>query len=221
MEIDKEDENEPPGLVVKVSDHLVKLSKKSRAIGREFYKTKNESGVVADDLDPLNEDGHEIMKGLIWKYPKRVLILLTARCASYCRFCTRRRICDIKDSCLTRKQIENICNYLANNKELNEVVISGGDLLVEEKQLIFFISRLVKIKNIKIIRIHTKVPVSDPDMIGEKFYKCLTGIKKQAVYVSIHFEHPDELSKKTLKVIERLRHTGAILLSQSVFLKEK
>jgi len=213
------EESEPPGLAVKVSGHLRKLSKKSKAIEREFFKSEDED-LEDGYTDPLIEDEYEKVPGLIWKYPKRVLILMTKKCASYCRFCTRRRRVDeIKNSCLTKKQMETICKFLEKKSEISEVVVSGGDPLAEEKELIYFIAKLKKIKSIKIIRIHTRVPVSNPDQISQKFYESIAKIKKQVVYVSVHFEHPDELTKKTIQVIKKLRQAGAIMLSQSVFLK--
>jgi len=215
----EKDDKKPPGLAVKVSKHLRQLAKKSKAIEREFFKSDEED--IKDGFkDPLVEDEYEKVLGLIWKYPKRVLILMTKKCASYCRFCTRRRRVDeIKNSCLTKIQMEDICKFLEKKSEISEVVISGGDPLAEESELIYFINQLKKIKSLKIIRIHTRVPVSNPDQISQKFYESIAKIKRQVVYISVHFEHPDELTKKTIEVIKKLRQAGAIMLSQSVFLK--
>ena len=216
------EKEEPPGkLAILISPHLKKLARGSKAVHRQFYPSKEENCFTSRAYgDPLLEDRFIKTKGLVHKYPNRVLIELTLSCASYCRFCTRRRrVEEIKNSCLTKLQVEAICKFLETKSEISEVVISGGDPLAEEKELIYFISQLKKIKSIKIIRIHTRVPVSNPDQISQKFYESIAKIKKQAVYVSVHFEHPDELTKKTIEVIRKLRQAGAIMLSQSVFLK--
>lgn len=215
---EKEDKK-PPGLTVKISGHLRQLAKKSTAIKREFFKTEEEDKEEGWG-DPLIEDHYEKIPGLIWKYPKRVLILMTKKCASYCRFCTRRRrVEEIANSCLTKKQMKNIVGYLEKNEEISEVVISGGDPLAQEKELIYFIGLLKKIVSLKIIRIHTRVPVANPDQISPRFFRTIKNITKQVVYMSVHFEHPDELTTKTVGVIKKLRQSGAIMLSQSVFLK--
>jgi len=108
--------------------------------------------------------------------------------------------------------------YLLSRPEINEAVISGGDPLTAPQLLIYALKKFKKLKQIKIIRIHTRVPVSNPKLLTVKLLNSIKLIK-QPVYVSIHFEHPDELTKPTIKAIHDLRKAGAILLSQSVFLK--
>lgn len=214
------DEQPPSKLAVLISPHLKSLAKKSKAVRTEFYPSPQEDCISNKAfLDPLMEDQFVKTRGLVHKYPNRVLIELTLSCASYCRFCTRRRmVSDIKKLMLTEKDIDNMYRYLKSRPDINEVVISGGDPFTVPATLKYALQRFDEVKSITIIRIHTRVPVSNPHLIRPAFYTVLKKIKKP-LYISIHFEHPDEITKPTVEVIKKLRACGATLLSQSVFLR--
>lgn len=219
-----EDTEQPPSnhqLLFRVTPHLIKLAKKSAAVRAEFYPSPKEARVSkASFSDPLNEDRFIKVKGLVHKYPQRVLIELTMNCAAYCRFCTRRRkVSDLKKGQLTPNDINAIAEYLTLHPEINEVVISGGDPLTAPELLKILLKRCQGIKSIKIIRIHTRVPVSSPDLVTPSLINTLRSIKGRPLYLSVHFEHPDELTPETIAAVNKIRKTGAILLSQSVFLK--
>lgn len=208
-------------MLVKISKHLQKLARKSKAIKKEFYPSKKENEYSEEAfIDPLLEDKFIPTKGLCHKYPHRVLIELTMNCASFCRFCTRRRkVSDIEKGKLTKKDADRMIEYIKSRPEINEVIFSGGDPLMVPNLLIYALNKFSRMSQIKIIRLHTRVPVSDPRLLTKEILNAFSKIKKQPFYVSIHFEHPDELTPRTIKVIKGLRKTGAILLSQSVFLK--
>jgi lysine 2,3-aminomutase len=210
----------PGGLKFSVSNHLKKLAKKSPAVYREFYPSPEEYKCTVNSYDdPLVENEHVATKGLVYKYPGRVLILLTMTCAAYCRFCTRRRVVsDIIGGLVTRSDIRNMEKFLRAHEEINELIFSGGDPLTTPDLLIYALKKLSKLKQIKIVRIHTRIPVSNPKLLNFKLLNLIKLIK-QPVYVSVHFEHPDELTPETIDAVNRLRKAGAILLSQSVFLK--
>lgn len=216
------DDDKPPGsLVVSISSHLRKLAKKSPAVKREFYPSEEESLCSASSyIDPLLEEKFTKTKGLVHKYPSRVLITLTASCAAYCRFCTRRRMVgDIEKGKLTKGDVDKMVEYLNSNKSINEVILSGGDPFTVPDLLVYTISKIKRLKQIKIIRIHTRVPVSCPSAVTPEILKAIKSIKTKPIYLSIHFEHPDELTKPTIRAVKAIREAGAILLSQSVFLK--
>jgi len=209
-------------MLVKISNHLRKLAKKSRAIRKQFFPSSKEKEFSNRALiDPLQEDTYKPVKGLIHKYPKRVLIELTLNCASFCRFCTRRReVSDIEKGKLSKKDIEKMIDYVKSQPEINEAIFSGGDPLTVPKLLIYALNRFSKLRQIKILRVHTRVPVSDPRLLTKEILNTFSKVNKQKpLYLSIHFEHPDELTPKTIKAIKNLRKTGAILISQSAFLK--
>lgn len=214
---------EPPGkLIVKISPHLKRLSGKHEAIKKQFYPSLKENNISRNALlDPLIEEHYLKTKGLYHKYSNRVLILLTLACASYCRFCTRkRRISELKEGRLNNKDIKNIIDYLKKHPQINETVFSGGDPLMAPKNLIYALNKIAKLPQIKIIRVHTRVPISAPSLVKQSIIDTLAKITNKAVYVSLHFEHPAEITAGTIKIINKLRKAGAILLSQSVFLKE-
>ncbi len=215
------DEEPPPnGLVFQVSPHLAKLSENSPAIRRQFYPSDDELQISDETYeDPLLEDSHVVTKGLVHKYPSRVLVTLTMTCAAYCRFCTRRRIVsDMEKGKLTSADVDNMVKYLTAHPEINEVIFSGGDPVTAHNLLIEAIDKIRALPQIKVIRVHTRTPVSQPSLITPKLLKTFKQIE-QPLYVSVHFEHPDEMSPETLTVIKKIQKTGAILLSQSVFLK--
>ncbi len=199
----KPQDKPPGGLAVLISPHLKKLAKKSRPVRKEFYPSPEE---FADSKtcfsDPLLEDKFTKTRGLVHKYQNRVLILLTLTCASYCRFCTRRRIVsDLKRGTITKKDIDKMINYLLKHPAVTEVIFSGGDPLTVPSLLEYAIKKMSPLKQIKIIRLHTRVPVSQPKLITPKILKIFKSIKRQPFYLSIHFEHPDELTSETISTI--------------------
>lgn len=242
--VEEPTEEKPPSispLLFKVTPHIEKLAKKSEAVNKEFFPSPEEENISAAAFsDPLNEDRFIKTKGLVHKYPSRVLIELTLNCTAYCRFCTRRRkVSDIKKGALKTSDIIVMIEYLKAHPEVNEVVISGGDPLTALDLLKLFLVKIKKLPTVKIIRIHTRVPVSNPKLVttplltilksaSARFARgsrcgyvegCRSAINTRPLYLSIHFEHPDELTPETIIAINKIRKTGAILLSQSVFLK--
>ena len=209
-------------LAEKISVHLKNLAATSPAIKKQFCLSKWELHAKEDKLssvDPLLEDEHTKIRGLIYKYSGRVLILLTLSCASYCRFCTRRRcVSEIEKGILSKKDIDNMAEYIKKHLEIKEIILSGGDPLTVPVLLQYALKTFSALEQIKIIRIGTRAPVSNPLLVSDSLVRVIKKIK-QPVYIGIHFEHPDELTKKTIEACEKLRKAGAILYSQSVFLK--
>lgn len=208
-------------LAQKISNHLEKLAKKSKAIQKQFIAYDEEEKALGAKLskDPLEEQKFTRVKGLIHKYKNRVLILLTLQCAAYCRFCTRRRcVSEIKEGIISKKNLEKMRDYIKSKPEIKEVILSGGDPLTVPETLIMALEIFSKLSQIKIIRIGTRVPVSEPKLVTKELLSAFKKVK-QPLYVLIHFEHPDELTKETKEAIKKLRQAGTILLSQTVFLR--
>lgn len=207
-------------LEFKVNSYLEQLAKKSRIIHQEFYPSKLEKIQTFKRNDPLEEDRHMPVFGLIHKYPNRVLILLTLNCAAYCRFCTRRRsVSDIKKGEISLTNLKEMAAYIRNHPKINEVILSGGDPLTVPNILINALHIFGNLKQIKIIRIGTRLPVSSPSSIDNNLLSILKNSHRQLLYILINFEHPDELTKETNLALKKLRESGCILLSQTVFLK--
>lgn len=167
--------------------------------------------------DPLYEKNAYVCKGVIQKFEKRVLIELTLRCAKYCNYCCRKWKVGSKSLVLSRKDIGNIGKFLINNPKINEVVISGGDPFTEPDNLVYALRMIGRIKSIKVIRIHTRLPVDRPKLMSEKILIEISKSKKP-VYIGLHVNTVSELGNKVLKAIEKLRRSGAILYSHSVML---
>ena len=216
------DEDKPPGnLVVSISAHLRGLAKTSPAVRKQFFPSEEEFNCSSSStIDPLLEEKYTKVKGLVHKYSSRVLITLSASCASYCRFCPRRRMVgDIEKGRLTKNDIAGMIEYITSHSLINEVIISGGDPFTVPELLVHTMKKFKNLNQVKIIRVHTRMPVSNPKGVTPKILKAIKAITNKPVYLSIHFEHPDELTKPTIEAIFALRKAGAILLSQSVFLK--
>lgn len=172
-------------------------------------------------IDPLNEEKYTIFPGLIHKHQDRILVELNLKCPVVCPFCTRKRKGinknDFDLGVVGWKMVER---YIENNPKIREVVLSGGEPLISIDLLIEVLEGLKNINQIKIVRIHTRMPVTAPLKIDEKIFKYFEKeSKKRVFYMSIHCDHKKELTNDTKECIRKLRLSGVILYSQSVFLK--
>jgi len=166
--------------------------------------------------DPLGEDGHSPVKGIVHRYPDRVLFLVTDYCSSYCRYCTRSRMVG-KRTKGGMKQWQQAINYIAGNSAIRDVLISGGDpLTLADSQLNWLLGKLRNIPHVELIRIGTKVPFVLPQRITPE----LIGILKNyhPLWMSIHCMHPDELTTEAKQACTMLADAGIPLGSQTVLL---
>lgn len=170
--------------------------------------------------DPLGEDTHSPVTGLVHRYPDRVLFLVTGFCSTYCRYCTRSRMVgDNGKSHLNREQWDKAIEYIKSNPVIRDVLLSGGDpLTMSDESLEYLLSRLRKIPHVEFLRIGTKVPVVLPQRITPALVKMLK--KYHPLWMSIHFTHPDEFTPETKQACERLADAGIPLGSQTVLLKD-
>lgn len=206
----------------KLSNHLAKLTKTCPEILRQFVPSDLEEKDCEEKMmeDPLLEENFTVCRGLVHKYKNRALLLMTLNCAAYCRFCTRRRkVSDIKKGLLSDKDINNIVAYLKKRPEIKEIVVSGGDPLTMPDLLKKILLKISRISSVKIIRVGSRVPVANPRLINQKVISALKTIKKQPLYLMVHFEHPKEITPATIQAIKKLRSVSTMILSQSVFLK--
>lgn len=172
----------------------------------------------ADMSDPLHEDVDSPVPGITHRYPDRVLLLVTDQCSMYCRHCTRRRMAGGKDRALPKGQIDRAIAYVHNNKEVRDVLISGGDpLTLSDDHLEYIISRLRAIKHVEIIRIGTRMPVVLPQRITPQLCNMLK--KYHPLWINTHFNHPSEITSESTLACERLADAGIPLGNQSVLLR--
>jgi len=172
----------------------------------------------AELADPCGEDSHMPVPGLVHRYPDRVLFLVTDRCASYCRYCTRSRVVSGVGEQTLDTQHEAAFEYLEKTPQVRDVLLSGGDpLLFSDKKLEKIISRLAAIPHIQFIRIGSRIPVFLPQRITQNLCDMLK--KYQPVFISIHVNHPKELTTEVKEGLGRLVDNGIVLGNQSVLLK--
>lgn len=169
--------------------------------------------------DIFFEDKKTPVKGLIRRYHNRALMELTMRCPVECEFCFRKWK---KEQCredVSVNDIDNIFKYISKHQEITELILSGGDPLMAIDLVKYVFEKLESFDQIKVVRIHTRAVVTAPKLVTNKFINILKKKYKQVVYLSIHINHPDELTPLSEAAIEKIRKTGTILYTQSVFLK--
>jgi lysine 2,3-aminomutase len=172
----------------------------------------------SDMSDPLNEDVDSPTKGLTHRYPDRVLLLVTDQCSMYCRHCTRRRVAGENDAPMPEKNIDKAIEYIKKNKEIRDVIISGGDpLTLSDDKLDSILSKLYKIDHVDIIRIGSRMPVVLPQRITDGLIKVLK--KYPPIWLNVHFNHPFEMTKEARLAVAKLVDNGIVLNNQSVLLR--
>jgi len=168
--------------------------------------------------DPLGEDGHSPVPGLVHRYPDRVLFLVTDFCSNYCRYCTRSRMVGKKNDLRPAVgQWENALSYIEATPAIRDVLLSGGDpLTLPDSKLEWLLARLRRIPHVEIIRIGTKVPAVLPQRITPALTRMLQ--KYHPLWISIHCIHPDEHTPEMALACQRLAGAGIPLGSQTVLL---
>jgi lysine 2,3-aminomutase len=171
-----------------------------------------------DMVDPCGEDKNSPVSGLVHRYPDRVLLLVTDQCATYCRYCTRRRLVGSNERAITQVNFEEVLKYLKTHKKVRDVLLSGGDpLLLENERLEEILSRLRMIPHIELLRIGTRVPVTLPQRVTAGLVRMLK--KYHPLMISIHFTHPKEITDAVRRACNELADAGIPLGSQTVLLK--
>jgi len=170
--------------------------------------------------DPLAEDSHSPVPGVVHRYPDRILFLVTNFCATYCRYCTRARMVgQTGEYHFNTQQFEKGIAYVESHPEIRDVLLSGGDpLTMADDRLEWLLSRLRKIPHVEFLRVGTKVPAVLPQRITPKFVRMLK--RYSPLWISIHFMHPDELTPEVAAACNRLADAGMPLGSQTVLTRD-
>ena len=169
--------------------------------------------------DPLAEDSHSPVPGLVHRYPDRVLFLVSAFCSVYCRYCTRSRVVgNFEEYKFNRGQWEAALQYIEKNPSIRDVLLSGGDPLdLSDDHLEYLLTRLRAIKHVEFLRIGTKAPIVLPQRVTRSLARTLK--KFHPLWMSLHFTHPSEITDEVREACERLADAGIPLGSQTVLLK--
>jgi lysine 2,3-aminomutase len=168
--------------------------------------------------DPCGEDEHSPVPGLVHRYPDRVLFLVTDRCASYCRYCTRSRLVSNASGYDFHPEFEKQIEYIRKTPAIRDVLLSGGDpLLLSDDKLDYLLGRLREIPHVEFLRIGSRIPIFLPQRITPAL--CAMLRKYHPLFLSIHSNHPRELTTEVREALGRLADAGIPLGNQSVLLK--
>lgn len=202
------------------------------AIYRQFRFSSKETIVTEGySKDPLKEDSYyQPDSGLLHKYPGRIILLLTERCAVYCRYCTRSRLTrnnTIASELLQshHSRLNHIIEYLNVNTQVNEVIFSGGDSLMLNNDILFYYAQqILRNTDIHRLRWHTRTVTALPGRYTNSFFKQLeyiTQIKKNIALVFVtHINHAAEIDSSTSDIISKLKSHGVLVYNQAVLLKK-
>lgn len=209
-------------LALAVTPHYFNLIERENPgcpIRRQVIPRIEESWTSPYDMaDPCGEDSHMPVPGLVHRYPDRVLFLVTDRCAAYCRYCTRSRVVSGVGEQELHTDFEQAFAYLEKHTEVRDVLLSGGDaLLFSDDKLEYLLKRLRAIEHIEFLRIGSRVPIFLPQRITPGLCEMLA--RYHPLWVSVHVNHPRELTTEVRVALERMANHGIPLGNQSVLLK--
>jgi lysine 2,3-aminomutase len=209
-------------LAMSITPHFFNLIDKNDPddpIRRQIIPRLEEGWTAPEELsDPCGEDSHMPVPGLVHRYPDRVLFLVTDRCASYCRYCTRSRVVSGVGEQHLEMNWEAAFKYLETHTEVRDVLLSGGDpLLLSDAILDRLLTRLRSIPHIQFVRIGSRIPIFLPQRITPELCEMLR--KHHPLFISVHTNHPRELTSEVRDGLGRLADAGIPLGNQSVLLR--
>jgi lysine 2,3-aminomutase len=188
------------------------------AIWRQCVPDPRELRDGPEVADPLAEERLAPVPQLVHRYPDRVLLLVSGACATYCRFCTRKRKVGCAAMTVTGEQLDRALDYIAGHPAVRDVILSGGDpLLLEDERLERLLQRLRRIPHVEMIRLGSRVPVTLPERITERL--CAMLRRYHPLYFNTHFNHPRELTPQAAAACARLADAGLPLGNQTVLLR--
>ena len=179
---------------------------------KETYTTKY------DYVDPCGEENDSPVPGVVHRYPDRILFISSDKCAAYCRFCTRKRIVSDEEDIALETRLEQAVGYIKKNKQIRDVLISGGDpLTYPDSKIDRILSAFRSLPQIEVLRIGTRIPITLPQRITEGLLKVLK--KYHPLWLSLHINHPLEITKEVETACNKLADCGIPLGSQTVLLR--
>lgn len=210
----------------RLNSYLRTLVKESPAVAKLYPQDV----VMTDDSDSLNENHFEVVSGLVHKFTASVLWLINGVCAAQCSFCERlpKGVGDssqYRSLQVSEADVSEAISYIESHKEITDVIFSGGDPLTSLGRLPMIVAQLSTISHVKTVRIHTKLPLQNPRVIGSKQLDILQSIvdaledNGKVAYFSINASHPDEFTDEARRIIKKIRQMGYVMIAQSVFLK--
>lgn len=190
-----------------------------QGVARQFLPTPDElTATPAELMDPIGDERHSPVPGIIHRYRDRVLFNVVNTCPVYCRFCFRREAVGPQKPGPKSEQIDTALDYIRDHPEIWEVIFSGGDpLILSARRLRSLLQRLRTIDHVGLVRFHSRVPVVAPELITDDILQVLKS--GPTAFVVLHINHPDELSAQACAAIGKIVDAGIPMLSQSVLLR--
>jgi len=212
---------ERQGLPLRITPYYLSLvdpADPACPIRRQCVPDAREGHSVEGDLvDPLGEVAHEVAPHLVQRYPDRVLLLATDRCAVYCRFCTRSRMVGSGDGAVSLEALVPALAWLHAHPEVRDVIVSGGDpLAMATDRIVRVVAAVRAVPSVDIIRLATRVPVTLPQRITAELVAALRPY--HPLWVMTHFNHPRELTAQAVEACNRLADAGFPVMNQTVLL---
>ena len=188
-------------------------------IARQFVPAAAELDARPEEMaDPIGDDAHSPVEGVVHRYPDRVLLKPVHVCAAYCRFCFRREVVG-RARALSRAQLDAAMAYIRAHSEIWEVILTGGDpLVLSPRRLKQLVEALAAIEHVKVVRVHTRMPVVEPSRVTAALVRALRAPGK-ATYVVLHANHARELTPEARAACARVVDAGIPMLSQTVLLR--
>ena len=190
-------------------------------IARQFVPDIRELDSHSGELtDPIGDDARTAVPGVVHRYRDRALLKIVAVCPVYCRFCFRREtIGPGQRAMLDGEDLDRALGYIADHREIGEVIMTGGDpLILSPRRIAELSARISRIAHVEKLRWHTRVPVVTPEKVNDELIDALA-TRSRGVRLAVHCNHPRELTPAVRGACERLAAAGFELLSQTVLLK--
>lgn len=188
-------------------------------IARQFLPDVAELNVTAEELfDPIADDAHSPVKGLVHRHADRVLLKAVHACPVYCRFCFRREMVGPGKEALSPAELATALAYIRAHPEIWEVILTGGDpFILSPRRMRQIGDALADMRHVKLVRWHTRVPMVAPERVTDELTRALAAGPR--CWVAIHANHPREFTEEARAAIARLAKAGVSLVSQTVLLK--
>lgn len=188
-------------------------------IGRQFIPHAAELAHTPEErTDPIGDHAFMPVKGLVHRYPDRVLLKPVHVCPVYCRFCFRREMVGPGGDALSADELQAAYRYIIDHREIFEVIITGGDpLMLSPRRLSQMVAALSSIDHVGVIRVHSRVPIVDPGRISDEMVAALQ--TEKGLYLAVHTNHARELGAEQAAALRRLNRAGVVLLGQTVLLR--
>ena len=200
---------------------LIQRDNPTDPIAKQFLPDSRELDSLPEErTDPIGDEAHSPVKGIVHRYPDRVLLKPVHVCPVYCRFCFRRETVGPGGETLSAAEISVAIEYIRTHPAIWEVILTGGDpLMLSPRRIREVVVALDRIEHVKVVRWHSRVPIVDPSRVTQALASSLAS-GGRAVWMAVHCNHPRELTKAAAAALARLAASGVILVSQTVLLKD-